>query len=204
MLESTLKPIDLVVFDCDGVLLDTMPAKIEAFRRWVPEAHAEYREAFMDYIMTGFGRSRAYHMAYFYRELVKQEPDPVFLEAEIQRFTDICEPLCEDAPWRVGSLEFVAACAAAGVRRYVLSGTPQQQLEEMLLSSGASDWFEVIIGSPPGKPQSMERILKERGTSADRAVGMGDANAERRSCTIFAERSPIWVECRGTEGLLPN
>lgn len=179
MLENSVKPIDLVVFDCDGVLLDTMPAKIEAFHQWVPEAHADKRDAFMDYIMTGFGKSRAYHMAYFYREILKEEPDPVFLDAEIARFTDICEPLCASAPWRAGSREFVEACVAAGVKRYVLSGTPQKPLEDMLASTSATDLFDVIIGSPPQKPESMERILTETDTPAHRAVFIGDANADQ-------------------------
>ncbi len=179
LLEGSVKPIDLVVFDCDGVLLDTMASKLEAFRCWVPEVHAEKRQEFMDYIMTGFGKSRVYHIAHFYREILKEEPDPVFLEAEIERFTDICEPLCASSSWRAGSREFVEACHAAGVARYVLSGVPQQQLEDMLASVGATDLFDAIIGSPPQKPESLERILEETDTPAHRAVFIGDANADQ-------------------------
>ena len=36
-LGDAVHPIDLIVFDCDGVLLESMSAKIEAFRQWVPE-----------------------------------------------------------------------------------------------------------------------------------------------------------------------
>jgi phosphoglycolate phosphatase-like HAD superfamily hydrolase len=177
-LAGSVHPIDLVVFDCDGVLLDTMAAKIEAFGSWVPEAHAELREAFMAIVMAGFGRSRTYHIERFYRELLHQEPDPGFLDAEVARFTDICEPLCAGADWRVGSLEFVQACHDAEIPRYVLSGMPQQQLDELLASAEATDLFDVIIGSPPGKPESMERILTETDTPAHRAVFIGDANAD--------------------------
>ena len=55
LLENSLKPIDLIVFDCDGVLLESMAAKIEAFRQWVPDAYADRREAFMTAVMAGFG-----------------------------------------------------------------------------------------------------------------------------------------------------
>jgi beta-phosphoglucomutase-like phosphatase (HAD superfamily) len=177
-LAGSVHPIDLIVFDCDGVLLDTMAAKIEAFSSWVPEAHAELRDAFMAIVMAGFGKSRTFHIASFYRELLRQEPDPVFLNAEVARFTDICEPLCADAKWRTGSREFVEACYAAEIPRYVLSGVPQLPLEEMLAAAGGTDLLDVIIGSPPGKPQSMERILAETDTPAHRAVFIGDANAD--------------------------
>lgn len=180
-LAGSVHPIDLIVFDCDGVLLDTMAAKIEAFRSWVPDAHADLRDAYMERVMHGFGKSRTYHIESFYRELVKQAPDPAFLAAEVDRFTDICEPLCAAAGWRTGSREFVEACRAAEIPRYVLSGTPQAPLEDMLAAAGATELFDVIIGSPPGKPESMERILSETDTPAHRTVFVGDANADHEA-----------------------
>ncbi len=178
-LGGEMKEIDLVVFDCDGVLLDTMAAKIEAFKAWVPEVHADLREAFMELVMHGFGKSRRVHIERFYRDLVRIEPDPVFLDAEIARFSAICEPMCADSPWREGSMAFVEALIAAGVPRYVLSGMPQAALEETLESAGGTELFDVIIGSPPAKPDSMERILAETGVSAERTVFIGDANADQ-------------------------
>lgn len=179
LLENSERPIDLVVFDCDGVLLESMPAKIEAFRRWVPEAHAKHRESFMRVVMDGFGKSRRHHIRRFYEEILGQSPDDALIESEVARFTDICEPLCASADWRAGSREFVLACRSAGVPRYVLSGTPQAPLEAMLASTGAAELFDVIIGSPPAKPESLARILAETGTPAHRTVFVGDAEADR-------------------------
>ncbi len=181
MLAGSVKPIDLVVFDCDGVLLDSMPAKIEAFRQWVPAEHAGLADTFMRCVMDGFGKSRTYHMNRFYTELVGTVPSAAFLEAEVARFTDICEPLCASAEWRAGSMDFVKACRAAGIPRYVLSGTPQKPLEAMLESTGGTPLFDVIIGSPPAKPQSLTRILAETGVAAERTVFVGDANADQEA-----------------------
>ncbi|KRP36592.1 MAG: hypothetical protein ABS34_06675 [Opitutaceae bacterium BACL24 MAG-120322-bin51] len=177
-LAGSVHSIDLVIFDCDGVLLDTMAAKIEAFRSWVPEAHAELSEPFMAMVMAGFGKSRTHHIEHFYRELLQINPDAAFLDAEVARFTNICEPRCASAQWRLGSREFVQACYAAEIPRYVLSGVPQVPLEEMLASAGGTELFDVIIGSPPGKPESMARILAETDTPAHRTLFIGDANAD--------------------------
>ena len=46
---------------------------------------------------------------------------------------------------------------------------------------GEDETFDVIIGSPPGKPESMERILVETDTPAHRAVFVGDANADHEA-----------------------
>ncbi|MFT5837117.1 MAG: phosphoglycolate phosphatase [Candidatus Azotimanducaceae bacterium] len=179
LLENSEKPIDLVVFDCDGVLLESMAAKMAAFRQWVPEAHLAHREAFMTVVMAGFGRARTHHIRTFYQEILGQSVGENFLEAEVARFTEICEPLCASVDWRVGSQEFVLACREAGIPRYVLSGTPQAPLEAMLESTGTAEFFDVIIGSPPAKPESLTRILIETGTPAHRCVFVGDAEADR-------------------------
>tara|TARA_B100001971_G_scaffold181892_1_gene178867 strand:+ start:9777 stop:10508 length:732 start_codon:yes stop_codon:yes gene_type:complete len=179
LLENSLKPIDLLVFDCDGVLLESMAAKIEAFRQWVPEAHAAQRAAFMEIVMAGFGTARTQHIRSFYQDLLGQSVSEQFLVDEVARFAEICEPLCAQADWRVGSREFVLACREAGIPRYVLSGTPQPALEAMMESTGAAGLFDVIIGSPPAKPESLTRILAETGTPAHRCVFVGDAEADR-------------------------
>jgi len=178
-LGGIVEEIDLVVFDCDGVLLDTMQAKIKAFETWVPKTYDAHGEAFMKMVMHGFGRSRQHHIASFYREIVGIQPGPEFLNAEVARFTEICEPLCAAANWRTGSKEFVMRCIEEEVIRYVLSGTPQKPLEDMLRSNGGASLFHLIIGSPPAKPESMERILVETGTPPGRCIFIGDANADR-------------------------
>lgn len=181
LIAGSTTQIDLVVFDCDGVLLDSMGVKIQAFRDWVPEKYAHLREDFMNIVMGGFGRARLHHVKSFYSEIAREEVSPEFIEAEVDRFTGICEPLCATAPWRPGSREFVEACMAAGIPRYVLSGTPQRPLEDMLESTGGTDLFDVIIGSPPAKPESLAGILTETQTAPQRTVFIGDANADQEA-----------------------
>ncbi|NBB77986.1 MAG: HAD family hydrolase [Verrucomicrobia bacterium] len=171
--------IDLAVFDCDGVLLESMAAKISAFEQWVPDAHSAYGEAFMKEVMAGFGRARTHHIRTFYEKILGQSVSEAFLQGEVARFTEICEPLCAAAGWRPGSQEFVEVCRAAEMPCYVLSGTPQAALEAMLESTGAAPYFDVIIGSPPAKPESLAHILNETGISPERAVFIGDAEADR-------------------------
>lgn len=210
-LAGSVRDVDLVVFDCDGVLLDSMQQKIRAFRQWVPPQHGDLSEAFMERVMHGFGKSRRHHIKGFYADLLATPLEPEFLEAEILRFTEICEPLCAQAGWRVGSREFVGSCIEAGVIRYVLSGTPQEALEAMLAAHGAVEvaeagpkaLFHRILGSPPAKPESMEQILSETGTPAHRTVFIGDANADREAAVrVGAHFAYIRSEAARPEGAI--
>ena len=51
----------------------------------------------------------------------------------------------------------------------------------MLESAGGTSLFDVIIGSPPAKPESLARILAETGIAAERTVFVGDANADQEA-----------------------
>ncbi len=178
-ISGQLRQISLVVFDCDGVLLNSMPAKVEAFRQWVKTYHPESTEPFMRHIMGSFGQSRVKQVEWLYAECLKKTLTPEQRDLEVQRFTDICEPLCAEAGWRPGSREFVEACKEAGIPRFVLSGTPQKPLEDMLQANGAdASLFDQIVGSPPAKPQSMDRFIQETGLPAEAMLFIGDAQAD--------------------------
>jgi phosphoglycolate phosphatase len=180
-LAGEVRAIRLVVFDCDGVLLDTMAAKIEAFRRWVCARWPQHEAVFLDHVMGSFGRSRNFQIEWFFNHCLDLAVDAEALADEVALFTAICEPLCADAGWLTGSSEFVAACEAAGVPRYVLSGTPQRQLEDMLVANGVDQRFSGIIGSPPTKSVSLQKILAMTGIAPDATVFVGDAEADAQA-----------------------
>jgi phosphoglycolate phosphatase-like HAD superfamily hydrolase len=180
-LGGAIHPIRIAVFDCDGVLLDTMTAKVAAFRRWVVARWPEHESVFIDHVMGSFGRSRVFQIEWFFNHCLDLAADASTLQAEVERFSAICEPLCEKAGWLSGSSEFVAACQAAGIPCYVLSGTPQQPLEQMLAAHDASDRFRAIIGSPPAKPESLASIIAKEAVSAQQVLFVGDAEADAQA-----------------------
>ena len=171
--------LDAVVFDCDGVLLETISAKLQAYVDWVPEAYKDLQPTFSKHNRRSFGQSRGVQIRYFYEELVKLESvSDAFLESEIQRFTEICEPLCEAAKWAEGAREFVLACNEAGSRTFVLSGTPQAELQGMLSQRNAMELFDKVIGFPITKEEGLERVVQEYGFDPERMLFVGDAQRD--------------------------
>ncbi len=180
-LGGEIHPIRVAVFDCDGVLLDTMTAKVDAFRQWVLACWPDYESVFIDNVMSSFGRSRVFQIEWFFRHCLDLAPDAETLKAEVERFTAICEPLCEQAGWLSGSSEFVTICQEAGIPCYVLSGTPQQPLEQMVAAHHGTDRFRAIIGSPPAKPESLAAILTREAVCAEQVLFVGDAEADAQA-----------------------
>jgi phosphoglycolate phosphatase-like HAD superfamily hydrolase len=177
-LDDSVTGLDAVVFDCDGVLLETIPAKLQAYMDWMPPAHENLREVFRRHNLESFGTSRSLQLRYFYEELACREIDDDFLAFEVERFASICEPLCEAAPWAKGSREFVESCRQAGAATFVLSGTPQQDLDVMLEQRNAVELFNAIMGFPETKTGGLFRVLGEWGFDRSRTLFVGDAEKD--------------------------
>ena len=51
-LDGVSTEIDAVVFDCDGVLLETIPAKLQACMDWLPAEHEALKKRFESTILS--------------------------------------------------------------------------------------------------------------------------------------------------------
>lgn len=177
--QKSEQEIDAVVFDCDGVLLETIPAKLQAYMDWLPEQHEALRDVYAAHNRKSFGQSRSLQIQYFYEELVGMNPlTEEFIKEEVERFAAICEPLCEAAPWAEGAKEFIQACNDGGSSTYVLSGTPQAELDVMLKQRDAMEMFNGVMGYQITKEQGLERVRDELGIHPERMLFVGDAQRD--------------------------
>ena len=171
--------IEAVVFDCDGVLLETIPAKLQAYMDWLPEQYEAVRDVYAEHNQKSFGQSRSLQIRYFYEELVGMKPvSDDFIKEEVERFASICEPLCEAAPWAEGAKEFIQTCREAGSTTYVLSGTPQAELDVMLQQRNAMDLFDEVMGYPITKEQGLEKVRDSLGINPTQILFIGDAQRD--------------------------
>ena len=123
-----------------------------------------------------------------------------FLDDEVKRFTDICEPLVKASPWVEGSLDFVQALVADHLPLFVVSGTPQKPLETMLRERQAMGYFEGVYGSPPDKITHLRRILSEGEFEPSRVIFIGDAPPDAEA----AQRAGLRFVYRPSEAARPR
>lgn len=177
------------VFDCDGVLLDTVKAKVAAFRAWVPEEHASLREDFNRYNLAAFGRSRRVQLRHFHEVMLGRSITEGFLDAEVARFARLNLEAVRRAPWLPGSREFIELAANRGTPLFVLSGTPEPELRDLLQHHGVTEHFREIIGSPATKVDGLKRIVAGLGAAPSDVWFVGDAthdyDSAREAATNF-------------------
>ena len=171
---------DVVVFDFDGVLLESMDIKTRAFGACVADRGPEAQAQLMDYHVRNGGMSRYAKFEWFYRDVLHEELDHqelLRLDACFRRAA-VAEVVA--APAVPGALEAVKILAGV-MPLYVASGTPQDELRQVLAARNMDGWFKAIYGSPPEKDVVLGRIRDETGANPKRMLMVGDSVTDLRA-----------------------
>jgi len=170
-------PIDVIVFDCDGVLLDSVDVKTRAFAALFAEHGPEASAFIVDYHLAHGGVSRYVKFAHFYRERLGREITPEESKALDKRFTAACLDALLRSPMIPGAREFLDA-NPEGRPLYVCSGAPELELAFIFDHMGLTGYFRGIYGSPPPKAENLARIVEECGAPRDAVLMVGDSGTD--------------------------
>jgi len=137
-----------VLWDMDGVLVDTGQAHFESWQRVFADLGVPFSRA--DFERT-FGMNNAGILAL----LLSQEP----AAEEIQSISDRKERLFRqlvkgNARPLPGVLDWLARLQTLGVRQAIASSAPQENIDVLVDELGLRDYFQAIVSgaSLPGKP----------------------------------------------------
>ena len=165
-----------VIFDFDGVILESADIKTHAFARLFAE-HEEHVDAIVELHLRLAGVSRYEKFKLIYADILGQPLDDAGLAKLGEDFSAICleEVLsCEFVP---GAREFLERHTESRLL-FVASGTPQQELRDIVEHRGLSPLFHGVYGTPDTKGVISRRILEEHGLARHEAVFVGDATTD--------------------------
>ncbi|MEW5773110.1 MAG: HAD family hydrolase [Thermodesulfobacteriota bacterium] len=170
-------PIQVIVFDCDGVLLDSVDVKTRAFASLFAEHGPEAVEFIVAYHLANGGVSRYAKFAHFYRKRLGREITEAESKTLDKRFTAACLDALLKAPMIPGAREFLAA-NPGGRPLYVCSGAPELELAFIFDHMDLTGHFKAIYGSPTPKAENLARIVAECGAPADEVLMVGDSGTD--------------------------
>ena len=169
-----------LVFDCDGVVLDSNRVKTRAFY----EAALPYGEVaaqkLVGYHVSRGGISRYKKFALFLADMTDGRSGPGLEDLLESYATRVREGLmsCDIAP---GLKELREATSDA--RWLIVSGGDQMELRDVFAARGIRDYFDAgIFGSPDTKDEILARELS-RGTITGDALFLGDSTYDHQAST---------------------
>lgn len=163
----------LVIFDCDGVLLDSNRMKIQAFRDVLTDYPEPATALFSEFQARNFGRSR-YALFQQFFDFLGRPPHDGEVDGLIDAYARIVRKSYLNVPLTPGCLETLTQLQGR-VPLYVASGSDQEELRWVFGQRGLSGLFAGIYGSPQKKTDIVAGLVAAEG---QRALLVGDAVAD--------------------------
>ena len=165
-----------IVFDFDGVILDSVAIKGRAFRGLFPE-HPEHAARFERFHHENAGLSRHLKIAWFYRELLGHTASEQEIERAASRFGEIVAGEMRTCPFVAGATHFLDAHAGA-VPMFVASGTPEAELRELVAARGLRRYFDGVFGAPAAKSEILAGIARRFDVAPAHLLFVGDGKQD--------------------------
>ena len=166
--------LSCIVFDCDGVMLESVPIKTRAFARIAEPFGPDAVDQLVMHHKAHGGVSRYKKFEWLYREVLGRAITRAELEALGRRYAEIAfEEVCRCD--LVPGVEDVLTRWQGRVPMYVCSGAPHEELNVILQGRGLDRYFAGIYGSPPAKAVLLRGILDRAGVVPATAVMVGDS-----------------------------
>lgn len=169
---------ETLVFDCDGVVLDSNRVKTQAFYEAALPYGRDAAQRLVEYHVNHGGISRYKKFALFLEEMVDGRRGPAMeslLDTYAMRVRDGLMS-CEIAP---GLDELRQSTRES--RWLIVSGGDQTEIREVFAARGISEYFDGgIYGSPDTKDEILARELDRKNIS-DTALFLGDSTYDHRA-----------------------
>ncbi|MCH4811397.1 HAD family hydrolase [Vreelandella neptunia] len=195
-------PFYALVFDFDGVVLDSATLKRQAFAdvyRQTPES--QYR-AVVAYLSRRGGQPREVKFRHIEEHILGKQTNEARIQELCRQFKASVEERLLDAPHIPGALEFLSDWQHQRLL-YLLSATPEQELTAIVEQRQLTPYFKEVVGAPPDKATGLRNLLTRHQLAPKATVMIGDSyndyRAARSNGTLF-----VGVTANPAESPFPN
>jgi phosphoglycolate phosphatase-like HAD superfamily hydrolase len=186
-----------LIFDFDGVILESADIKTEAFTQLFAD-YPEHADAIRRHHLDNVGVSRFEKFRWIYDTLLMK---PLVAEESQwlgQRFSELAFSRILSCDFVPGAQQLLAA-AYGRAAMYVVSGTPQNELDQVVDQRGLRGYFQSTLGTPPEKTANLKRLLNEEKIATDAAVYIGDGVSDYHAAVsagipFIARRTPAFAD----------
>jgi phosphoglycolate phosphatase len=174
-MDTMPRALRALFFDFDGVIVDSIQTKTEAFRFLFKGYPDEVVRKVLDYHRQHGGISRVDKIALAHEEYIGSALGKADLKVWSDRYSELVVEKVIEVPWIKGAIEFLDSTCDSDVHVFVISGTPEPELKYIIDKRGLSDYFLESLGSPTRKPAHIRRLLEQYKLQPDEGVFIGDA-----------------------------
>lgn len=164
-----------IIFDFDGVILDSVPTKTEAFKKLFEGFPSEPINQLLQFHQQNGGISRYIKIKYFFEEILNQ---PISKE-EILKYADQYSKLTKneltDPKYLIrDTVDFIKSNHQK-YNMHIASGADENDLKHICSQLDLSKYFESIDGSPKNKNEIVHNIIEKNNYNKAETILVGDS-----------------------------
>jgi HAD superfamily hydrolase (TIGR01549 family) len=169
--------LSAIVFDFDGVLVESTEVKTRAFGSLYAEYGPDMQRRVIDHHLANAGISRFRKFQHYQEQFLGMPYTKTDGDRLSHRFSRLVVNAIVEAPYVPGAIEFLEEYAHK-LPLFVASGTPQTELDEIVIRRNMKQFFVSVNGSPRTKSDILRCIVEANALKNDRMLMVGDAMAD--------------------------
>lgn len=179
MQSSVIQPIDLIIFDFDGTLVDSNAIKRKAFYELLP-GDAKFNAILDEVLATDYTATRQDILAnVMHRYHVDTETARRHAQDCVVKYGEITTRMVVACPQINGAEDLLSALKNDGYTLALNSGTPEDTLMEIAHLRGWDHWFEFILGAPQSKSDNILSLAQRMNIAPSSIIMVGDRETDR-------------------------
>lgn len=174
---SYLGRFKTIIFDFDGVILDSARMKTAAFAEVYGSEDPGKVAEVVTYQEQHGGIGRRQKFEYFERTVFGRLGDTAAVDRLCDRFAEIIDEGMMTCAFIPGA-EDVLAHLETTVAMHVVSGMPEADLKNVIERRGLSRYFRTVSGSPKAKHAAFLSVMRMENAKPAECLAVGDAPTE--------------------------
>ena len=164
-----------VIFDFDGVIVDSNHIKTEAFRVLFYNFSDELQQKIVDYHIKNEGLSRFIKLEYIFDNILDIAISTDRLKAYAKRYGELVINKIIDLPLKKGVLSTLTTLIDNKIKAFIVSATPEYEIKMIIKKKGLSNFFDGVYGSPENKSDIIKKIAKNKNLDLNSSLYLGDS-----------------------------
>ena len=169
--------IRAIAFDFDGVLAESVEVKTHAYALLFNEEKDEAVSQFIDYHNKHGGISRFEKIRVFYKDILRRPLSEERFQELCLRFSQLVVGEEVASPWVEGAMDFLSRNENSYTFA-IVSGTPEDELKEIVRRREMGHFFDAVRGSPKDKVTLLNEIMDKHDLKPEEVVFVGDAETD--------------------------
>lgn len=188
-----------ILFDFDGVILDSMPVRDSGFEKIFQKFDKVLVSKLIDYNNENGGLSRYVKIKYFFNKLLNQEISEAEINHYAANFSTLMRRELRNKKYLISeTFEFIKDNFDK-YNLHIVSGSDGDELKYLCKVLKINEYFLSINGSPKHKNELVRNVLMENKYSAKETILIGDSvndynAAMENGITFYGYNNPSLID----------